>query len=376
MAFVIQPRLLLVVGIIVLLLGAFFVAFFFLPSARVVVRPVWREKTAEQSILLSVATTEPDFKKFILPAQVVEAEAEAQQTITREGGAATPGKATGVVRLVNKQAEEQPLLPKSHLRHEATGVFFLTDTAVRIPPQGELMVAVTAKEEGVSGNVPAGKFIVDKLPSSLQAVVYGESSTPFSGGEVFDTPLSADELQAAQERSVQEAQERARGELDSKAGGADIRDDLISETIEEKTASVAPGSRAASYSVSARVRQRAFVVDDTALLSLTLLALQASPGPDEEFVEYVPESFSATIVRADFERGEARVTGRLTGSFAQKTESKIFETKSLAGRTPAEVTEYFKQFPSVASVEIHLSPFWAKSLPARPGAVEVEVGKK
>src|SRR5688572_30337097 len=96
------------------LAGAAFLAWFMLPSARVVVTPTRQEKTAEQSILLSTAATEPDFKRFILPAKVVESAAEATETIKREGGEARPARAQGVVRLINNQDEEQPLLPLSH----------------------------------------------------------------------------------------------------------------------------------------------------------------------------------------------------------------------------------------------------------------------
>lgn len=351
-------------------------AFFWLPAARIEVAPALRGANVEQTIILSSKAEEPDFQKFILPAQVVEAEAEVRQTVTREGGQGRAAKARGAVRLVNEQAQEQALLPQSHLRHEERGVFFLTDRAVRIPAQGEVEVSVTAKEEGAGGNVPAGRFIIDKLPAHLQQTVYAESAADFSGGEVLDTPLTETELNEMLEGVVGQARERARGELTSKAGGAAIREGLTAEAVEEKEASAPPGSRAVTYIVRARVRLRAFVADDTALLSLTLLALQAHPKPDEEFVFYDPESFTVEIERADFERGEARVTGHIAGSFAQKTEAKIFDTQALAGRTAREVEEYMLRFDSVEAVTVKLWPFWVTSIPSREGAVIVELRKR
>ncbi len=355
--------------------GALFL-FFILPSARIVVTPALHEKEAEQTIVLSAATQEPDFKKFVLPARVVEAEGSETVTVERTDGTPRPSKATGTVRLHNEQDEEQPLLPQTTLRHEATGTLFLTNNAVRIPVRGEVTVGITAKEEGVKGNVPAGKFIVDKLPPSLQEVVWAESGTATAGGEIFDTPLSEAELSEAKEKILQAARAEARGTLGAAASGATLRDDLIAETIEEHTASAEPGSQASTYNTSARVRLRTFVVDDTAVLSLTLLALQSQTAAGEEFVSYDPTSFTMRFQRADFDRGEARVTGKLKGSFAEKTESKIFDAGTLAGRTPAEVQEYFKQFPSVADVQVALSPFWVTTVPSRPSAVEVVIEKK
>lgn len=372
----VQPR----VFIFVAVLGSIFIiavfSFLRLPAAKITVTPTLQEKKVDQVIVLSTAATAPDFQRFILPARAVQAEGEASMTKKREGGKARQAKATGRVRLTNNQDDEQPLLPQSHLRHEGTGVYFLTNSAVRLPPHGSLDVDVTAKEEGANGNVPAGKFIVDRLPAPLQAVVYGESTSGFSGGEIFDTPLTEGELTSAQEEMVAEALEKARGQLTAQAGGTVIRDDLITHSVDEKLTSVQAGSLATSYVASAKVTVRAFVVDDTDVLSLTLLKLQALAGGDEEFSSYKPDSFSMDFQRADFDRGEARIVGHLTGLFAKKTESTIFDTRALAGRTPAEVEEYFKQFPSVDSVKVDLSPFWVKSVPSREGAVEIVVQKK
>lgn len=373
---IIQKRFFVIVPVFLLAVGAAVAAIFILPSAKITLTPASREKKVEQAILITTAAEDPDYQRFILPASSVQAEGEATLTKQREGGAARIARAKGAVRLKNDQDEEQPLLPQTHLRHEATGIFFLTTAAVRIPPRGEVEVAVTAKEEGPGGNVSAGKFIVDKLPVSLQTVVYGESAAAFSGGEVFDTPLSGAELKQAEEEVVAEALEKARGTLTAQAGGAIIRDDLISHSITEQSTSAQAGSLSTTYAVSAKVTLRAFVVDDNDVLSLTLLKLQAHAEPDEEFVSYAPESFSIDFERADFERGEAHITGHLTGLFTQKTESTIFDTRALAGRTPAEVAEYFRRFASVESVVVELSPFWVTSVPSRAEAVEIAVRKK
>src|SRR5687767_4092140 len=123
----------ILVGVVILLILVAIVGsgLFFLPSARIVVTPARHEKTAEQTILLSVQTDEPDFRKFVLPARTIEAVGEVNQVVARTGGSPRPARAKGTVRLMNKQDEEQPLLPQTNLRHEATGVFFLTDAAVR-----------------------------------------------------------------------------------------------------------------------------------------------------------------------------------------------------------------------------------------------------
>lgn len=369
----VSRRTIAVVAVLLLLLAVAALAATRLPRATITVHPATHTRAVTQEITLSRHAPEPDFVRFILPAKVVEANASERQTFTRAGAATSEDFARGTLKLINKQDEEQRLLPKTHLRHEATGIFFLTDAATVIPPQSEITITATAKEKGAGGNVPTGKFIIDKLPSSLQNVIYAESATEFTGGVIIDTPLPAEELEQAKSTVQATARARVAGELTAAAGGATTREELTTISITEENTSADVGSRTPSFTVQVRVSARAFVADDNDLLSLTLLALRSSPRPDEEFTSYDPSSFKLEIVRVDLDRGEALVKGTLNGSFADKTSPTLFTADNLAGRTPAEVTEYFKQFPSVGTIEVAFAPFWVKTVPARPAATTIQI---
>ena len=358
-----------IVGIIIVLLVIF--AIIRLPQATITIYPATYDRSVSQEITLSGSNRKPDFVRFILPAKFAEAEITESKTVARSAGQTFDDFAKGNVTMINKQSEEQRLLPKTHLRHEATGVFFLTDTAVTIPPESEIKVAVTAKEKGAVGNVAAGKLLVDKLPASVQQAVYAESAAPFSGGVAVDSPLAEAEINQAKAETLQKAREKARAELSTKAGGIAINDQLIAIDVRDENISAAPGSKSTEFTVTTKVAARGFFPDNNDVLSLTLLALRSSPKADEEFISYAPESFQMEIIRSDFERGEARIKGTLTGKFAQKTGPNIFNADNLAGRSQSEVQEYFKQFPSISRAEVALSPFWVRSVPARPEATKV-----
>jgi len=368
------PRRLLVTAVIIMAGGLIALwAVTRLPHATITITPATREQTITQTIILSAAATEPDFRRLILPARVLDETVTLKQTVRREGGEATPAAARGVVTLHNEQDAEQPLLPKTHLRHAQTGTLFLTDRAVRLPVQGSLDVPVTAKQEGAAGNVVAGKFIIEKLPASLQPFVYGENSATFSGGEVYDTPITEEELKTTKERVEAEAKDKVNVALSTAAGGAQLRDELTSVTTEQWTVSVEPGSLASRYNVTLELRARAFIADENDLLSLTLLALRDGPNGEEELSEYDPSSFTVDFSRADFEWGEAQVTTSLTGTVSRKTEASLFDTRNLSGRSAGEVAEYFGQFDSVAEVRTELSPFWIATVPTRSDAIEIVV---
>ncbi|MBI1833449.1 MAG: baseplate J/gp47 family protein [Candidatus Andersenbacteria bacterium] len=361
--------LLVVIGL--LLIGIVLVVF--LPSAKVTLIPAQETRSVTQEITLAKDAEGPDFVRFVLPAHIVETELEETKTITREAKDAKEDFARGKVTLINDQDEDQPLLPKTHLRHEASGKQFLTDAAVRIPPKGRVDVTVTAEEIGSGSNVAAGTFIVDRLPLPMQSVVHGESTQTFSGGLVTDAVVSEQEVTKAKEEISQALRERAVSELTLKAGGASVNPDLVHfETILDES-SAEPGSKAVSFEVKQKVRVRAFVADQNDLLSLTLLALRSNSTQEEEFVAYDPASFTATIGRADFERGQARITGTLTGTFARKIEPSVLSGESIIGLGTQETIEHFEKFPSVGKAEVQFSPFWVQSVPSRRAATEISV---
>lgn len=374
---VVAPRQTLFLIMVVFVIGAGgLLAYVYLPKATITIYPASSARTKEQDIILSTTAQEPDFVRFVLPAKVLRHEASASKDIVRSGIASHDDLAHGQVVLHNDQDEAQSLLPKTHLRHKESGVFFLTDAPVKIPAHSTVLVGVTAKEKGATGNVAPGTFLVDKLPVSLQALVFGTSDLPFAGGTVVDTPLTQEELTGAQEAVATQATQEALTALSVEAGGTPVRSDLLrSEPISQES-SAPVGSLASSYTVKATVKATAFLADENDLLSLTLLALRSHLGPDEEFVSYDPKSFAMQIVTADFERGQARVKGKLTGLYAQKISPTAVETASLAGLTSQEVAEKFKQLPGIGKTEVALSPFWVTTVPARPGAITVQIANK
>lgn len=349
-------------------------AYAYLPQAIIEVTPALREREVATEIFLSTTVEGPDFVAFKLPARVVDRSVEEIQFFEREAGEITEDFAQGQVRLINKQIDEQRLLPKTHLRHEETGVFFLTNAAAVIPPQSEIVVGVTAKEKGAAGNAFAGRFIVDKLPVSVQKRVYAESDQVFTGGVVVEKALTENELAAAREQVLSVTRGRVLGELSTEAGGAPLREDLTAFDEPVITTSVEPGSRANGYGLQAKIRARAFIVDDNDLLSLTLLRLRSAAEANEEFVTYDPQSFKAIIRRADFERGEAVVEGSLVGSFANKLGPTVFAGENLAGLSSDEVREQLQSLPGVGDVKVTLSPFWVTTVPSRIGSVDIQVG--
>lgn len=347
-------------------------AFIYLPAATITISPAQSSKTVEQTILLSSTAQEPDFIKFILPAKTVEKTITSTKSFQRQG-ATVEDFARGTVTLTNNSNDEQRLVAKTHLRHEGSGSMFLIQDRVAIPPQSKIDVAVAAEQKGAGGNVDAGKFIVDRLPESAQALVYGTSVLPMSGGLSVATPLSEEELQQATTSLENEVRQRALGELTAETGGAALRPELVTVTTEDKQISAQAGSTAQSFTITATLKAHGFIADDNDLLGLTLLALRAKADSDQEFVSHDPSSFKITVTRADFARNQANIDCSLRGTFAHSLNSTAFATQNLAGLSKAEVVDHFKQIDGVGDVQVALSPFWVTTIPSRADAVKVEI---
>ena len=354
-------------------LAAVATGYVFLPQATITITPATIERTMTQEVQISGEAQQPDFVSLLLPATTVEAKAFAEKTWQRSGGEPQEDFARGTVTLTNNRFEDQELLPQTHLRHEASGVFFLTDAAVTIPAQDTVSVTVTAKEKGAAGNVSAGRFVVDKLTSERQKFVWAQSTTTFSGGEVLDRPLTQAENSKGREQVLAQAKEQVLQKLIEAAGNVPVRDEFSTIDIEEEIVSAQVGSYPTSFSVSVRVRARAFVVDENDLLSLTLLKLQAEAAANETFVTYDPQSFATSFSAADFDQQTAIVATTLTGSFVRSIESTLLSLDQLAGLTAAEVVAKIEDYDSVAQVDVSLSPFWVATVPSRPSATEIVV---
>ena len=199
---------LLLLFLVVASLAAVATGYVFLPQATITITPATIERTMTQEVQISGEAQQPDFVSLLLPATTVEAKAFAEKTWQRSGGEPQEDFARGTVTLTNNRFEDQELLPQTHLRHEASGVFFLTDAAVTIPAQDTVSVTVTAKEKGAAGNVSAGRFVVDKLTSERQKFVWAQSTTTFSGGEVLDRPLTQAEHSQGREQVLAQAKEQ------------------------------------------------------------------------------------------------------------------------------------------------------------------------
>lgn len=361
--------------VLLLLVGgfAFFIVTTLFPRASIVVHPKTSERKLTKDIILALSVKTPDYVRFTLPATILEENLEVSAVFENAGGTPTQDFSHGSITFNNTQDQEQRLLPKTQMRHVGSGIIFLTDTPVAIPANGNLTVSVTAKEKGPAGDVPPGKFVIEKFSTGLQEAVPAQSETAFTGGESSDSEISQDAIDAAQKKVLEQAKSDALAKLTSKADGASIRPDLINMEILSQHVSASVGSRALKYTARANVKARAFVVSTHDIISLMTLALRANTALDEEFLSYNASSFTLEIAQADWLSGQARVSASLTGTYAKKISSGELTADNLSGLSEKEIIEHFAASPNIGSVDVALRPFWVKSAPSKKNQIDVRI---
>lgn len=359
---------------LILIIGSgIFVATTLLPRAVITIYPKTNETKHTKDIILSSKIETPDYVRLSLPARIVEEELTVTKQFENASGTTVQDFAKGSITFMNKQNEEQRLLPKTQMRHIDSGMIFLTDTPVAIPALGTLTVTVTAKEKGAAGDVAPGAFVVEKFSPSLQAAVPAQSDVAFSGGESADSEISQEALDAAQTAVVEQAKTDALAKLSAQANGAAIRPDLLNIEILSQNISATAGSRAHTYTAQASVKARGFVVSTHDIISLLTLTLRGNVAPDEEFISYDASSFSLAITQTDWEAGQAKVSASLTGIYAKKIGTNEINTDNIPGLSEQEIIEHFTKIPNIGSVEVALSPFWVKSAPSKQNQIEVRI---
>ena len=92
-----------------------------------------------------------------------------------------PGKAKGEIVIKSQTSYDQPLIATTRFLF-ANGVLFRLVSPVTVTAGGEITAVIEADQPGAAGDVPAGRFTIPGLSKSGQALIYGVSTQPMTGG--------------------------------------------------------------------------------------------------------------------------------------------------------------------------------------------------
>lgn len=271
-------------------------------------------------------------------------------------------KARGSVLLVNRTVTEQKIKEQSRLVTKDDTLFYMLQSA-NIPPSGSVSVEVEAAEAGTQGNIEPQRLNFAALDASAQSLVYAEAKAAISGGsgETVAVVKEAD-LNAARADAGSKARNQVEQEIrDELPKGWTILDESWNMEATQFNTQVAVDTRQPTIPYTARVTVRVMGYEQEALEQKLKTALEARL--DQDYMLFPgPIAYSKTIKAVNWEQGEATISARVTHTTIPRFSIETLRDK-LAGRGEEEAKTYLAGLPGVRSVELELSPFWARTIP-------------
>lgn len=271
-------------------------------------------------------------------------------------------KAHGSVQIVNKTSDEQKIKERSRLVTKE-GTLFYMQTHVIVPPNSQASVVVEAAEAGEAGNVGAQRLTFAALDSAAQNVVYGEVTTPLTGGSGNVVAVAKDsDMDEAKAAAAKTARERAEGEIRKELPQGWV---ILEESwnVEAKTfeTNVKVDDQIAAIPYTGRFVVRVLGYEEAKLTQRLETALNEKLSRDYMLFPG-PISHTATVESIDWEKAEGVVNVRVTHTTIPRLSVDALRDK-LAGRTKEEAQSYLQGLPAVQSATTELGPFWVQSIP-------------
>lgn len=276
-------------------------------------------------------------------------------------GAEVPAHATGTVTIKNTSSAAQPLAAGTRLEH-ANGVIVRTTTRLDVPPKGQVTATAVADPLGEDGNVPPGRFTIVALRPANQALIFGESTAPFTGGLVRQSgSLSLENLTTASNAGEVAVREKFG------TGSAGVLKSLVPLAV----TTTPPAEEAAStYAVTVTMKGVTITYDQTELDELIRQRLTGTLADGQEIasieppvltIESQPTSSSATIL----------VT--VEGLAQIRSDSLLLATSQFASLSREAIIKKLLASEQISSATVEISPWWRSTAVDDPSKIDLDI---
>lgn len=356
--------------IIIVIILLCFIVYFSLAKATISLNLGNESRTQEFELIVATSTSKD------LTGQLINKDIEISQKFEVANFEEQPGLATGKIKIINNNTENQQLIKTTRFLSENNKLFRLKDN-VSIASGQTINAEVYADQEGVDYNIPAGKFTIPGLEKSLQSKIYGLSENPMTGGVKKVGILTEKDLTDAKTKFQENLKTNIKAKLLADLAPQEkIFDSLLSFEIKEEKIMEKIGDKVSEFTITAKVNVKAVVLDEEQLFSQAkekykkaLLAINLT----DKISNWQVESLEIQLKNFDDVNKQATIGVKLTAEIGASFDVNKFDKKEIAGFDKKGVEYYFSQFAGIKNVEIKFWPFWVKSVPAVSDRINIEV---
>jgi hypothetical protein len=362
--------------------GAVIVVNYTLARATIVIHPKVEKKNTEVDLSVDARALKPDFSNLILPGRIAETEGEISKDVSTATVRRTDDFAKGTVKIKNVWKKDFFLQTGAQLVQgespEAVGLgpknIFLLDHEVSVPANGEIEAPVTAKNKGVSGNIPPGKFYFLRMSQWNRERIWAENESNFTGGEAETKIVTGDDIAKATQETAEalgkQEIEKIKGKL---APDEKVSPGLTRVEILESRASIAPETAAENFQAFVKGKVASIIYSEKDLKDMALEKFRSQVGANQEIVSIDENAVKYELTDLSGNDGKAEVKITVPATLMSKLPSKALDKKSIVGYNAAALEERFAKFPEVDSVEAKFFPFWIKSVPSFENQISFDI---
>ncbi|MFH1175753.1 MAG: hypothetical protein V1698_03460 [bacterium] len=364
--------------IIITIALAGFIFYFAFSKATITLKPSLQEKSTEKTITIDTQTSDIDLANSTIPGVLVAQEFEKTYEKISIQVKDISKKASGTITIFNNRDTQQYLLVESQLEGEKNaGITFLTSQEIIVPAKGKTEIAVIAKDSGTKGNIPPQKFNFIKFSTSMQSLVYAESSEAMKGGLDKGNLLTQEDIQKAQEDRQTDFFNFGRTEIlkELEKSSKIIFKDLSKEEILESSSDIQLETETSEFNLKLKGRITAIAFNEEIFSSLLVSDLKNKTEKDsEEFINAKLDSLRILEAKNDWENAKSTVSARLTGLFTFKLPEDFIKKEQLIGLEKQEAIKYLESLPEIQSAEISFFPPWNSTIPGRnTNSIKIEI---
>ncbi len=326
------------------------------------------ESTSERITLRVLSKASADTTAPNVVGDIVDSVGSAKATKTIVAGASLPGRAHGEVTLINTSAHSQPLVATTRIV-SANGVLFRLSRAVTVPAHGKATAEIMADEVGEAGDVDPGRFTIPGLSSSLQRVIYGQSTEAMRGGLTQVRRVDAVDISEVAARAEIEAVKNAEAALT--AAPTLARFSRPTTTI--RTLNAKAGQNVAELTADVHATVTHVLVDPVAAnVALRSIIRNAAAERGRDVVAMTGDVSSFALGKIYRTEGYAELEGTVTTITRPLPTGLETELQRLfAGMSKEDAIAQRRSRDDIDDIEVRFSPPWLRRLPSRSDHIRV-----
>ncbi|HPA25802.1 MAG TPA: hypothetical protein PLK76_03525 [bacterium] len=374
-----------IIYLTLIILGVYLLFTYVLARVKVLIIPDIEDRAKEFNVQLNTNNEQVNESNNIFKAEIIAAEETKEDTFSATGSKNLGDYANGQVLLTNKTGLSQPLTKDTDLVSDNGKVFHLTaDTTIpgaKVDEtgqviQGEISVAIKAKEAGTASNNINGRINIGSLPLDKQEKIYGLiSGNTVGGSDKTERVVSEDDLNKAQDKLSKDLEVILKEKINKKVSpDLVISEQLINFSIVELTKEFEIDAKADNFKMSLKLKARTFAYDNKHMRQVLKERMTQDLKSGEVIAEGELGDLNLEVVQANYDLG--LVDLKIKATFPVAENMALEEIKNnILGKNEAEARRYILSLPKVKDVRFIFSWNLSSKVPNSATKVNVVLSK-